>query len=170
MSLIPGFDEGVVEVLDQLNSQLSRHYPTVPGIKAISYKPSSIESLRSYLHRKMPGSDPTIDVQSEFDDKRIFIVCNESDPFVADAQKENPLAHWGIAIPNTFSVAWVNNPYLWWHETLHLFNAKDCYNKYGINKCPEPRCVMQASPTDATCGSRLFLCSKNQRRLSVEPP
>lgn len=128
----------------------------------------SEQSILAHLEQCLPGRSsetPSVD----FDSKRIFVLCLSDHPFVELAREENRLAAWGIAVPMRISVAWVENPFLWWHEALHLFNAKDCYNKFGINKCKEPRCVMQASPTTESCGGRLYLCSKNQRRIATEP-
>ena len=70
-----------------------------------------------------------------------------------------------LAIPCLFAIAWEPNEYLLWHETLHLMNAKDCYNKFGINKCPDPRCIMRRAPSRINCGDRLTLCSKNVKRI-----
>ncbi len=44
-------------------------------------------------------------------------------------------------------------------------NAKDCYNKFGINKCPVPQCIMRRAPSRLNCGENLALCSKNVKRI-----
>ena len=119
--------------------------------------------------RNMPG---VVTEDSEqhpvLHEMKLLLLVPEDHSFVKTAREDNPRAHWGIGVPCRFSVAWVDNRFLWWHEALHLFNAKDCYNKFGINKCPELRCVMQASPTHESCGGRLHLCSKNIRRIFAD--
>lgn len=152
-----------------LAEQLETHYPSIPRFNTLPLE-ATYDSVFDHLRRNMPGvnTDPE-DQDKELLGKRLFVLCPDDHPFVVDARAENPLAHWGIAVPMCFSVAWVDNHFLWWHEALHLFNAKDCYNKFGINKCPENRCVMQASPTRYSCGGRLHLCTKNQKRLSIDP-
>lgn len=167
--MLPEYRDALLESLARLAEELATHYPTIPTFNvAVLDEPE--EGIVEHLEQSMPGRRfDRSDSDTELSRKRIFLLCDGDHPFVQVAQRDNPLAHWGIAVPMCFSVAWVNNPYLWWHEALHLFNAKDCYNKFGIHKCPDPRCVMQASPTLATCGGRLHLCSKNQRRLAQDP-
>ena len=168
-SLVPSRLDELTDVLRSLASQLEVHYPTIPRFDVEPIEEME-DRVIGHLHRSMsePYADPD-EHDASLLGKRIFVLCSEDHPFVRAARDENPRAHWGIAVPMTFSVAWVHNHFLWWHEALHLFNAKDCYNKFGINKCPEDRCVMQASPTRESCGGRLHLCSKNQKRLIRDP-
>ena len=102
---------------------------------------------------------------SNFQSKTIFIFCDGDEDFSQAYQAHNELAHWGVAIPCTLAIAWEPNKYLIWHEILHLLNAKDCYNKFGINKCPNSHCIMRRAPSSMNCGSRLTLCSKNVKRI-----
>ena len=128
--------------------------------------PTSLtEQLPSYLMAMLPGNvidDSFADFQSRY----FFIYCDSGRDFAVAYQEQNALAHWGVAIPCKFAIAWEPNKYLLWHESLHLMNAKDCYNKFGINKCPNHRCIMRRAPSLANCGDRLTLCSKNIKRIS----
>ena len=168
-SLIPAYRNAVVDSLNELADELATHYPAIPGFDVVLLDEPE-ETIVRHLEQSMPSMrfGPSLD-DSDLAQKRVFVLCDFAHPFIDNARSENPRAHWGIAVPMRFAVAWVNNPFLWWHEALHLFNAKDCYNKFGINKCRNSRCVMQASPTRFTCGDRLHLCSKNQRRLGQDP-
>ena len=159
------------DTIVELGRQLEVHYPSIPAICCKHLDSELAENLSDYLLQCLSGRlVDDKDEPAEYAQKRLMILCAEDHPFVQMAQEDNPRAHWGIAVPRQFSVAWVNNKYLWWHEALHLFNAKDCYNRFGINKCQQPHCVMQASPTVHSCGGRLHLCSKNIRRLSEFDP
>ncbi len=151
----------------ELGNQLADHYSEIPPIAAELMPADLIDEIPAHLSRNMPGVvTDDCDQHPALSGMRLLILVSEDHPFVDTARADNPRAHWGLGVPCKFSVAWVDNKYLWWHEALHLFNAKDCYNKFGINKCPEQRCVMQASPTHRSCGGRLHLCSKNVHRLS----
>ncbi len=166
--MLPGYDDILVESLCELATELRRYYLAIPAIDVAPLNAAD-DVVLSHMKRNLPGSFRTdSDISEELSSKRLFVLCPAGHPFVETARQENPLAHWGIAVPMCFSAAWVDNPYLWWHEALHLFNAKDCYNKFGINKCRDSRCIMQVSPTETTCGGRLYLCSKNQRRIARE--
>lgn len=167
-SLPKGCLERLLSAVDELNAQLSQYYPEVPGIAGEPLAAELTSSVDSHLLRNMPG-DATDDEDQHPDlqGKRLLILLPEEHPFVGIARQDNPQAVWGIAVPGRFSVAWVDNKYLWWHEALHLLNAKDCYNKFGIHKCREARCIMQAAPTHGSCGGRLHLCSKNLRRIAT---
>lgn len=169
LSLVDGYETALFDSLVELNTELAANYPTIAPISVQLLNSTLWDEVYPHLKRNMPGVCPDdTDQHPDLSSKRLLILCDEGHPFVNDARNDNPRAHWGIGVPCKFSVAWVDNKYLWWHEALHLFNAKDCYNKFGINKCPEVHCVMQASPTYQSCGGRLHLCSKNVRRLSNE--
>jgi hypothetical protein len=165
VSLISGFDPRLESALTELSEQLESTSPSIPSFTVRRWdrdaRDELMERLTDLLRIRSSG-EPVIGLTNS----RLFVLCDERHPFVAAAREENPRAHWGIAFPRRYAVAWVGNKYLWWHEALHLFNAKDCYNKFGINKCREPYCVMQASPTQHSCGGRLYLCSKNVRRIA----
>ena len=169
-SLKPGHTEALLSSVAELGDQLNSFYPKAGTVRPALLAEGLADQLTAHLCRNMPGvvTDDK-DHHPSLQNRRLLILMPESHPFVSLAREDNPRAHWGVAVPGRFSVAWVNNKYLWWHETLHLFNAKDCYNKFGINKCREPRCVMQASPTEEACEGRLYLCSKNVHRLSQPP-
>ncbi len=112
----------------------------------------------------MPGQRNE-DRFEEYRGKRIFVLCERQQDFAVAYREQNQLAHWGVAIPEQVAIAWHGCKYLLWHEILHLMNAKDCYNKFGFNKCHEPHCIMRLAPSPNDCGGRLVMCTKNQKRI-----
>lgn len=166
-SLVPEYSEALTKAMAELGRQLRAYYPAIGPIGAIPLPPELVDEVPAHLLRNLPGTvTPDEQQHPSLHCMKLLALCGADHPFVEVARRHNPRAHWGIAVPRRFAVAWVDNPYLWWHEALHLFNAKDCYNRFGINKCPERRCIMQASPLAETCGGRLHLCSKNARRIA----
>ncbi len=168
-SLDSDHTDQLIDAVTELAVELQHHYPQIPPLAAVPLTGVSAELLFDHLCRNMPGGPPDFTDHPQIAGRRLLVHCPAQHPFVRVAQAENPLARWGIGVPRRFAVVWVENKYLWWHEALHLFNAKDCYNQFGIHKCPEPRCIMQAAPTAESCDRRLYLCSKNVRRLQEEP-
>ena len=157
-------DDWLLGAFEQLNEQFQFHYPDLP---TPSFKPLPVDllpGLSDYLLSSLPGSVCDISYE-EYEAKRLFVLCNGDEDFVSVYQGDNELAHWGVAIPCKLAIAWHPGTYLVWHEVMHLFDAKDCYNKFGINKCPNPTCLMRRSPTPSNCGHRLSLCSKNIKRV-----
>jgi len=144
--------------------QLHEFYPsfTVPKFSPLS--DTLLDGLAEYLVSMLPGKSHD-ELLGNYASKKIFVFCDGDEPFVKAFQDQNELAHWGVAIPCTLAIAWEPRDYLVWHETLHLMNAKDCYNKFGINKCPSPQCIMRRAPSPENCGGRLELCSKNIKRI-----
>ena len=160
-------DKLLVSYFNRLTEQLVDFYPELkpPTFKRLDE--SIVHRVPSYLVSLIPGSIP----REEFSDlakKRLFVLCEPDDWFVEPFQLENELAHWGVAIPRRIAIAWEPREFLIWHETLHLLNAKDCYNKFGINKCTNGLCLMRRSPTRDRCGNRLMICSKNVKRIQVD--
>ena len=162
-SFISNGQEALRLSLETLSDQLYQHYPDLPQFDLQQVRYESKEKLTQSLINRINDSDETLPIH---ENQKIFLLCSQDDPFVEQLQTINSMALWGIAVPTSFAVAWVKNEYLWWHEALHLFNAQDCYNKFGFHKCPEEKCIMQYSPTRDNCGGRLHLCSKNQKRIA----
>jgi hypothetical protein len=121
-------------------------------------------NLSDYLVAHLPGRVICQEF-GELDSMRLFIFCDWTESFAEMYREENELAHWGVAIPGRLAIAWEPNKYLLWHEALHLLNAKDCYNKFGINKCPVDTCIMRRAPSKSSCGPDLVLCTNNRRRI-----
>ena len=157
-------DDLLLTAFHEFDHQLSRNYPQLPPVKFSKLPDEHIETLPEYLVAMLPGrfDDGSF---ADFEFKRTFVFCNEQEDFVRAYQQENHLAHWGVAIPCTLAIAWEPSKYLFWHELLHLLNAKDCYNKFAINKCPNAHCIMRRAPSEANCGDQLTLCSKNVERI-----
>ncbi len=164
LNLRVGFNDVVVNSLSELANQLTAQYPLLPSLWFARLDQSLRAYIPDYALSLLPGRMHS-DEFNCFQAKRIFIFCNGHEDFVQELRTENELAHWGIAIPGKIAVAWHPSKYLIWHEALHLLNAKDCYNKFGINKCPNARCVMRRAPSRASCGDELSLCSKNVTRI-----
>lgn len=85
--------------------------------------------------------------------------------------QNNPLAEWGGTRWPIALCFQPGNPFLVWHEILHLFGAQDCYDKNGNGPTCEMRnCIMQWEPTSEHVGGEPFLCSRNGAavRTSIE--
>ena len=67
----------------------------------------------------------------------------------------------------------LNNPYTFWHESFHLYGAKDCYIVKGnkvINPgpvCGETDCIMQYGISRQSGGIRPWLCKENLTRIKA---
>gem|GEM_PF-5442972 len=157
-------DDYLIDALDQMRHQLQFNYPQLPVPKFSALPNNLVDQLPEYFIAMIPGN-ANEDSFQQHQAKYIFVLCDEHEAFVQAYQEQNELAHWGVAIPCSFAIAWEPNKYLLWHEALHLMNAKDCYNKFGINKCREPKCIMRRAPSRANCGDQLTLCSKNLKRI-----
>ena len=158
-------DKYLLATFDELGEQLQNHYPRLPRPEFSPLPIELADHLPDYLVSMLPGQAENEQLASKFSSHSIFVFCDQRDCLVRTFQEENELAHWGVALPCTFAVAWIANKFLVWHEVLHLLNAKDCYNKFGINKCPNLRCIMRRAPSLKTCGDRLTLCTKNVKRI-----
>ena len=64
-----------------------------------------VHGLKDYMVSQLPGKDPWMDWEP-YTSRLIFVFCEPKDPLVHVFQQENPLAHWGVAIPAQFSIAW----------------------------------------------------------------
>jgi hypothetical protein len=94
----------------------------------------------------------------------LLVRCLEDSPIALAAKKENPLAEWGIALGLWAVVYAMNNKYIIWHESLHLYTAEDCYcreNPEGPTTCELPGCIMQYAPCEGKVAPWPFLCRKN---------
>jgi len=155
-----------MSAFSEFQRQLAQQYPSLPVPEFEELPDNLIDELSDYLISMLPGN-----VEDEsfehYRSRRPFVFCNGNEKFAQAYREQNELAHWGVAIPCKLAIAWVPRKYLVWHETLHLLNAKDCYNKFGINKCPNPRCIMRRAPMRETCGNQLTLCSKNLKRIQT---
>ncbi len=161
----------LLAMFEELEQQLRSNFPELLPLHFSALDPSLFAELPSYLMSQLPGSRTknsyaeSSAVFTEFDSKRLFVFCKGNEDMTLAYRESNPLASWGVAIACKLAIAWVPNPYLVWHEILHLIDAKDCYNKFGIHKCPASRCIMQLVPSRIHCGERLILCSKNVQRI-----
>jgi hypothetical protein len=146
---------------------LAQQYPQIASPPFASLPAKLVHELPGYLISQLPGTIQDDDEWTPYSDKLIFVMCSGQEEFVKVHQAQNDLAHWGIAVRCKFSIAWEPNQHLIWHELLHLFNAKDCYNKFGINKCPAKHCLMRRATHQPNYGygTKLTLCSKNLRRI-----
>ena len=161
----------LVRAVGALNGELGRAFPDVPPLRGEVLEDVTESVLLDGLRSLLPGSRTAEEpAPASLAGRRLLVFLPEEHPFVAEARSHSPNVHWGIAAPRRFAVVWHVNPLLWWHETLHLFGAKDCYNRFGANKCPEPRCVMRAFPMTDQGDGRLRLCGKNLRRIATPPP
>lgn len=158
-------DELLVGAFEEFANQLRTNYPQLPVPFFSTLPADHVEQLPEYLIAMLPGRANSEKAFSQFQSKTIFVFCDGHEDFAVAYQEHNNLARWGVAIPCRFAIAWEPNKYLLWHETLHLVNAKDCYNKYGINKCPNAQCIMRLAPSHVNCGGSLSLCSKNVKRV-----
>lgn len=104
-SLLPAFQQELQHSLEMLAQQPKLHYPAIPHFNACPLDATE-DSIFDHLRRNIPGvnTEPT-NQDVELLGKRLFILCSEEHEFVEDARDENPLAHWGIAVPMRFSVA-----------------------------------------------------------------
>ena len=158
-------DEALFETLQQIRFQLPIRYPQLPKFDLVPLSRDLVHGLKDYMVSQLPGKDPWMDWEP-YTSRLIFVFCEPKDPLVHVFQQENPLAHWGVAIPAQFSIAWHYDRFLIWHELMHLFNAKDCYNKFGINKCSSGNCLMRRDPSRLHWQSEWVICSKNQKRMT----
>lgn len=161
-SLVPGCSKALLDATRELRHQLAARYPQVPEIvpQTLDCR-SSYRGVHAYLERQLQHCFADEHDESPLADKRLVVLCYAASPLVRLARLANPRAHWGIAVPRRFAIAWVDCKHLRWHEALHLYDARDCYNRFGIHRCPEAKCVMQASPTEVNCGSQLHLFEKH---------
>jgi hypothetical protein len=91
----------------------------------------------------------------------VTVYCPDlSHPAVRAARKMLEHAAWGISLAGTLSVSYAPaNPYLLWHETLHLLGAQDHYDRTTFRTtCGLPTCIMQYAPSAQTVGANPFLC------------
>lgn len=157
--------------VDELAERLVREYPAVTPIRAEVASDVAEDVLVDFLRSSLPGSRPSDrSNRGGLADRRTLAWLPPDHPFVAEAKRHTPSVEWGLAVPRRFAVVWHPNRLLWWHETLHLFGAKDCYNKFGVNKCPEPRCLMRCFSMREQDDGGLRLCGKNVRRIAAPPP
>jgi hypothetical protein len=163
--LVPGYESAVADALAELARELAARYPAIPSFDAQTLPRTLQGGLEQHLIEAVSAAWLEGAPPGPLSARRLFVLCDPDHPVVAAARRDNPRAHWGVSLACQVAVAWVDNKYLWWHEALHLFNAKDCYNRFGIHKCRERHCVMQSSPGETACGGRLYLCSKNVARL-----
>jgi hypothetical protein len=77
------------------------------------------------------------------------------------------MAEWGGARLGSFAVVWEpGNPFVLWHEAMHLLSATDCYDEAGCTTCEVPHCLMQWEPSQVNCGGSLVLCEANVARVA----
>jgi hypothetical protein len=105
-------------------------------------------------------------------DMPLLVYCKNNSNLAKAAVKENSLAQWGLT-RGEYLVSAVyepDNKYVLWHETLHLFDACDCYCYYNPNagsNCELNNCIMQYEPTKENVGEWPFLCQKNIERIQA---
>ncbi|MEM9701175.1 MAG: hypothetical protein AAF907_01875 [Planctomycetota bacterium] len=170
-SFDPAETDKLLSAVGDLAERLRIEYPVVPPVDAERLPKTPHDEVTSYLRSLLPGSQTADRPAPEIlENKLILVRLSPSDPFVSEAKEHSPVIGWGYAIPRRVAVVWHDNPSLIWHETLHLLGAKDCYNRFGMNKCPEPRCLMRWFPMSQLGDGQLYLCGKNVRRIAAPPP
>ncbi len=96
-----------------------------------------------------------------------ILACSHSHILAKWARQNNPEALWGGTIGRLALVYELENPYVVWHEALHLFGASDCYDARRSPNCSCSNCLMQYEPTRDTVGDWPFLCDNNLRKVQA---
>ncbi len=172
-SLVPEADTFCRDALDELTQKLHERVPDLPKVmfeRIASEDIDFVSDPRTYQRGGFACSGDTNPLRYQ----RLFVFCQGDEPFVTEAQKQNPDALWGAAVTDPhgivpYALAWrPDNKYLLWHEALHVLGADDCYDRSsGASTCPEQRCIMQYVPNEQNCSGDLFLCQNTIARLKM---
>lgn len=164
-SLVPAERVFVQRALFELGERLAVQYPEFPLLEVRELSESDREHVSGYLARQVAGAADS--EANGFNGRKLFVFCSLDHEVAMAIRQENVMAEWGGARLGHFAVVWeLGNPFVLWHEAMHLLYATDCYDKTGRNTCGEPRCLMQWEPCEANCTGSLVLCEANQMRIA----
>jgi hypothetical protein len=78
-----------------------------------------------------------------------------------------PTARWGYSTRGVLSLTYgADNPFILWHETLHLLGASDHYDTRTLaTTCDTPTCLMQYAPGEETVREENCLCARTLATL-----
>jgi len=84
----------------------------------------------------------------------LTLLCPHDHPAAKAARKSLPRAHRGISCSGLLSLTYPPpppNPFILWHETLHLLGAQDHYDPITLQPtCPHKNCLMHYAPVPPT--------------------
>ncbi|MGC1273996.1 MAG: hypothetical protein WBC44_09835 [Planctomycetaceae bacterium] len=156
--------EFVGRSLSELHERLAVQYPEFPRVELRELSDVDRERVGGYLARKIVGTSEL--AHDPFDSRKLFVFCSASHEVAHAIRQENPMAQWGGAQQGEWAVAWEkDNPFVIWHEAMHVLFAEDCYDASGCTTCREPHCLMQYEPTAENCAGTMVLCETNVSRV-----
>ena len=99
----------------------------------------------------------------------LVVCCRRDSALAMSAVEANPTAIWGARC-GQFAAVYRHDPYVIWHEVLHLLGAQDCYppdapEEDRLPTCGNQNCIMQYAPTNDRVGYPPFLCAVNVERM-----
>ncbi|MFW5872082.1 MAG: hypothetical protein ACOCUT_03160 [bacterium] len=114
-----------------------------------------------------------VSISDAFDESynlsRFLIALPQDSDAARLSLKNNPNAKWGGVIGSCGFVYGPVTDELILHETLHIFDADDCYmfSDVGFNDltCGHSNCIMQYDPNKASLQSQEWICQPNVRKI-----
>lgn len=97
----------------------------------------------------------------------VILACPKDHKLAKLARNKNGLAEWGATLGLLALVYSLDNPYVVWHEAMHLLGAEDCYDDAGRHTCPRGNCLMQYEPCKQTVKDWPFLCDANIQLVRI---
>ncbi len=170
---------------DLASSQLAEYLRELCTLLGQSAKPFvfHVRELNSaeIAHIIAPPSPETISNLSERVVEKLYcehghartvICCPKEHDFASLARKENKTAYYGVRGGCVALVYGSTDKRVIWHEALHLFDAKDCYDTVDPVQNPGPtcepncpNCIMQFDPACSNIEKWPFLCEENIARV-----
>ena len=160
--------DSVIKAYKELSVYLKKQFELDYSFKELPEKfiPDICSILNKDKEIRVLSADISDYLSDEFKGRVVNLVvfCNTESNLCKKALDENPHALWGCRCGRLAAVYKANKMSPIWHETLHLFGAKDCYDDnslYSIS-CGNQNCLMQyASDTET-----LELCNENLKLLA----